>query len=144
MLNDISRHTFYMSQLVRLEGKHATQNAHCEMLGYICKPCCHSNFQFPISIKFNECLSNIHCHLIRINILTFQSIEPLPLKADFGSNDRKTGQLKMNERYGVLTVHDSDNDFSLLVVNEEDINQLVAIVIVVNEEEIVKIKDELD
>ena len=91
MLNDISRHTFYMSQLVRLEGKHATQNAHCEMLGYICKPCCHS-------IKFNECLSNIHCHLIRINILTFQSIEPLPLKADFGSNDRKTGQLKMNER----------------------------------------------
>ena len=50
----------------------------------------------------------------------------------------------MNERYGVLTVHDSDDDFSLLVVNEEDINQLVAIVIVVNEEEILKIKDELD
>ena len=50
----------------------------------------------------------------------------------------------MNKRFGVHVVHDSDNDFSLLVVNEEDINQLVAIVIVVNEEEILKIKDELD
>ena len=65
----------------------------------------------------------------------------MPLKADFGP---KNGQLKMNKRFGVHVVHDSDNDFSLLVVNEEDINQLVAIVIVVNEEEILKIKDELD
>ena len=45
----------------------------------------------------------------------------LPLKADFGP---KNGQLKMNERFGVNVVHDSDNDFSLLVINEE-IYQLI-------------------
>ena len=32
MLNNLSRRNFLdMSQLVRLEGKHTTQNAHCAM-----------------------------------------------------------------------------------------------------------------
>ena len=71
------------------------------------------SFHYPLPIDWNQQFN-------------FSIIDPicqgLPLKADFGPYNRKTGQLKMNERFGVHVVNDSDNDFSLLVVNEENIS----------------------
>ena len=74
MLNNLSRRIFKdMSQLVRLEGKHTTQNAHCAL---VIEPEHHGSssillvtlFWYTFFLGHPVYLHYMHCHKTKLNL----------------------------------------------------------------------------